>query len=285
MSQIVGQHGREVSELNDIMNAIDVEESEREAEARQEHEQLREEIRNKNLEEINVLRITLDTQIEDLEQHFETAHWNYLNNTDQRTTEFKNLTRKDQELSKEIEQKIRKIDRLQSQLQHWKMKIAQNLKECNQRNSNLKEEKVRSGEFTGYRHSQSLELPSVRSPANPAMISCSSLHFARRRLFRLSQDGIQKHFQNLKSRMNRFRSTQKDRLSELTKNANDAKNLLKEKCELGERILKLSELGRKLETEGEKVAPFYVSSVEEEIERQAEEMTKKVRQCESRSNA
>ena len=153
----MNQHSREVSELNDIMNAIDIEESEREAEARQEHEQLREEIRNKNLEEINVLRITLDTQIEDLEQHFETAHWNYLNNTDQRTTEFKNLTRKDQELSKEIEQKIRKIDRLQSSLQHWRMKIAQNLKECNQRNSNLKEEK----------------------------------------------DGIQKHFQNLKSRMNR----------------------------------------------------------------------------------
>lgn len=34
--------------------------------------------RDQNLEEINVLRITLDTQIEDLEQHFETAHINYL---------------------------------------------------------------------------------------------------------------------------------------------------------------------------------------------------------------
>lgn len=33
---------------------------------------------DQNLEEINVLRITLDTQIEDLEQHFETAHINYL---------------------------------------------------------------------------------------------------------------------------------------------------------------------------------------------------------------
>jgi hypothetical protein len=63
-----------------------LQEEERDAEARQEHEQLREEIRNKNLEEINVLRITLDTQIEELEQHFETAHINYLQNTDQRTT-------------------------------------------------------------------------------------------------------------------------------------------------------------------------------------------------------
>ena len=76
----------------------------------------------------------------------------------------------------------------------------------------------------------------------------------------------------------RFRSTQKARLFELTKNANDSKNLLKDKCDIAERILKLSELGRKMETEGEKVAPFYVSSVEEEIETQAEEMTKKARE-------
>ncbi|CAM9585262.1 unnamed protein product, partial [Hapterophycus canaliculatus] len=94
-----------------------------------------------NLEEINVLRITLDTQIEDLEQHFETAHINYLQNTDQRTTDFKYLTSKDQELSREIEVKIRKIERLQSSLQHWRTKIAQNVKENAERNSFLMEER------------------------------------------------------------------------------------------------------------------------------------------------
>lgn len=236
--QIVSQHGSEVAELNDIMAAIDAEEQEREAEARQDHEQLREEIRNKNLEEINVLRITLDTQIEDLEQAFENAHWHYLHHTDQRTTEFKNLTRKDQELSKEIEQKIRKIDRLQSSLQTWRMKISQNVKECAQRNSSLMEEK----------------------------------------------NGIQAHFQNLKSRMNKFRATQKSRLNELTRNANASKNILKDKCELAERILKLAELGRKMETEQEKVTPFYVSSVEGEIEKQAEDMIRKQREEGGESN-
>jgi hypothetical protein len=69
------------------------------------------EIRTKSLDAINVLRITLDSQIEDLEQHFETAHLNYLQNTDTRTTDFKNLTSKDQELSKEIEIKVRQMDR------------------------------------------------------------------------------------------------------------------------------------------------------------------------------
>ena len=102
---------------------------------------MREEIRNKNLEEINMLRIGLDSQIEDLEQHFETAHLNYLQNTDQRTSDFKYLTKKDQELSKEIEVKIRKIERLQSSLHHWRTKFAQNVKECRERNQLLTEEK------------------------------------------------------------------------------------------------------------------------------------------------
>ncbi|CAM9728416.1 unnamed protein product, partial [Ectocarpus fasciculatus] len=84
---VVKQHAAEVQELSDIISAVEAQEEEREADAKQEHEQQREEIRNKNLEEINVLRITLDTQIEDLEQHFETAHINYLQNTDQRTTD------------------------------------------------------------------------------------------------------------------------------------------------------------------------------------------------------
>ena len=42
------------------MRAVDAEEQDKELEAKQEHEQMREEIRNKNLEDINVLRITLD---------------------------------------------------------------------------------------------------------------------------------------------------------------------------------------------------------------------------------
>ncbi len=50
----------EKGELLSIMKAVEAQEKEREADARQEHEQLREEIRNKNLEDINVLRITLD---------------------------------------------------------------------------------------------------------------------------------------------------------------------------------------------------------------------------------
>ena len=88
-----------------------------------------------------MLRIGLDSEIEDLEQHFETAHLNYLQTTDQRTHDFKYYTKKDQELSKEIEIKIRKIERLQANLHHWRTKLTQNTRESAQRNEVLLLEK------------------------------------------------------------------------------------------------------------------------------------------------
>lgn len=140
--KLEAQHAGETRELRRVLEAVDAQEKEREAEARQEHEQLREEIRNKNLEDINVLRITLDSSIEELEQHFETAHLTYLQTTDQRTQDFKYLTAKDQDLSRDIELKIRKIERLQQSLAHWRAKIAQHAKEGAERNKALEREKT-----------------------------------------------------------------------------------------------------------------------------------------------
>ncbi|CAN0257921.1 unnamed protein product, partial [Phaeothamnion confervicola] len=102
---------------------------------------MREEARNKSLEEINVLRITLDSHIEELEQHFEAAHVAYLQNTDQRTADFRHLTACDRDLSREIETKMARIERLQSSLQHWRAKIAQNVRENAERNAMLTEER------------------------------------------------------------------------------------------------------------------------------------------------
>lgn len=60
-----------------------------------------------------MLRISLDAQIEELEQHFESAHLNYLQQTAQRTHDFKELTQKDLRISHDIEEKRKKIDNLQ----------------------------------------------------------------------------------------------------------------------------------------------------------------------------
>lgn len=212
--KIVRQHNMERNELMDIMQAVATEEREREAEAKQEHEQTREEIRNKNLEDINVLRITLDGNIEELEQHFETAHLNYLQNTDQRTQDFKYLTAKDQDLSKDIEIKIRKIEKLQAGLTHWRTKITQNVRECAERNAALQDEK----------------------------------------------EVLSKHFQELKTKMNAFRDLQSRNLKELAQSARSTKAQLQNNTEMAERIIKLGELTSKLESEQERVLPFYEST-------------------------
>lgn len=201
---------QEKKELTAVIEMIESDENDREAEAKHSFEQLREEIRNRNLEEINMLRISLDAQIEELEQHFETAHLNYLQQTAQRTHDFKELTQNDQRLSHEIELKKKKIDNLQTSIQQWRAKIRQLNRETEERNRLLLEEK----------HS------------------------------------IQKHYQQLKQRIQAYRGTQNQRLLQLSQSANTCKEALKTKLELASRVLQMAELARKMETEQEQVLPF-----------------------------
>lgn len=229
--QVVKQHTKERSELLDIMAAVESDEAEKEQETRHEYEQTREMIRNKNLEDIHVLQSFLDNNIEDLEKNFETAHLNYLQSTDQRTQDFKYLTHKDHQYSDDIKIKIRKIDRLQASLQHWRRKISSNNQECSERNQTMQEEK----------------------------------------------EALSAHFQGLKGRMNKFRDIQARRLTTLTKNARSAKSKLDNNVKLAERVLVLAEMARKLETDKEKVLPFYETSVNDEAKAAAAAETEAAR--------
>ena len=83
----------------------------------------------------------MDAQIEELEQHFETAHLNYLQQTAQRTHDFKELTQNDQKLSMDIDQKKKKIETLTTAITHWRAKIRQLTRETEERNRLLREEK------------------------------------------------------------------------------------------------------------------------------------------------
>ena len=100
--RIAKKFNQKKKEMLAIIEAIERQEEEVESEAKHAFEQLREEIRNRNGEDINMLRISLDAQIEELENQFETAHLNYLQQTAQRTHDFKELTQNDQRLDDEI---------------------------------------------------------------------------------------------------------------------------------------------------------------------------------------
>ncbi|KAJ3391570.1 Dynein regulatory complex subunit 2 [Entophlyctis sp. JEL0112] len=83
----------------------------------------------------------------------------------------------------------------------------------------------------------------------------------RNRALREEKEAIQAHFQALKQRMNLFRKNEHKRLTELTLVSSKALKDLNAKVETAEMIIKLAEMNRKLETEREKVVPFYESSL------------------------
>merc|ERR550514_486645 len=140
-AEITASHARHKKEMLDIMATMEAEFNEAESDARQEFESNREEIKNKNSEEYNVLRFTLEGLIEELERHFDSAHANYMATTEQRTQDFKNLTVKDQTSARTIEQQMRRLQRLTDSIAHWKNKLSTNGKKCEARNSALKEER------------------------------------------------------------------------------------------------------------------------------------------------
>jgi sulfur relay (sulfurtransferase) DsrC/TusE family protein len=76
---------------------------------------------------------------------------------------------------------------------------------------------------------------------------------------RTEKDHIAKHFQELKGKMNRFRSEERKRLTDLTQNSRNCIKSLTDQLGVAENILKTAELCRKFETEREKVLPFYIS--------------------------
>merc|ERR1719217_288145 len=155
----------------------------------------------------------LEEKIEDTRAKCKEKLQLYQNSTESNTIEYRQFLHRDANLSKQVERKLRQVERMQASIQHWKLKIAQNRQECEERNAQLKTEK----------------------------------------------DHIAKHFQELKAKMNSFRTEEKKRLADLTQNARNCIKSLNDQLGLAEKIIKTSELRRKFETEREKVLTFYIS--------------------------
>ncbi|KAJ3108036.1 Dynein regulatory complex subunit 2 [Phlyctochytrium bullatum] len=85
----------------------------------------------------------------------------------------------------------------------------------------------------------------------------------RNRVLREEKDAIQVHFQSLKRKMNSFREQERRRLTDLTLLSSRVLKDLQAKVEKAEKIIKLAEMNRKLETEGEKIMPFYKNTIDD----------------------
>jgi len=89
----------------------------------------------------------------------------------------------------------------------------------------------------------------------------------RNKQLKHEKENVLMHFQGLKERMNKSRAHERVLLTELTKDSREATKALKAKLQVAEGLLRQAEMCRKLETEQEKVLPFYADSLSlEEVE-------------------
>ncbi|KAI8803969.1 hypothetical protein BJ742DRAFT_742477 [Cladochytrium replicatum] len=217
------KHVKEKFDLVGIMTRMEMDFGETEADARHEHSSFKDDVKNKNLEEKHALRIQLEGTVEDLWKHFQTALNQYNASTEERKRQFEELKLKDQKNAKEIEQQMKKLVKLQL---------------CTSTNPNPSKETI--------------------SHLKAKMSNNARDYDERNRALREEKEAIQVHFQELKHRMNEFRDREHRKLTDLTVLSNRVLRDLKEKVERAERIIKLAEMNRKLETEQEKVMPFAV---------------------------
>lgn len=219
-SQIIAQHKQEITNVQDIIFAMEQENQEQEYEMKQDFQSYRDEIKNKNLEEKHSLRIQLEGTVEDLWRQFQQALKNYNETTEERKNAFENLKQRDEKSAKEIETQMRKLQRIQDNITQLKMKLTSTAKEWEERNRIIKEQR----------------------------------------------EVIAAEFHELKAEMNKYREAERYALTQLTLQSNAAIKELKRQKDKGAKILRLAEMCRKLETEQEKVLPFYSSSLTEEEE-------------------
>lgn len=215
---MIEQHQAEMTELQDIMFAMEQNFTDRENDARSEFQSMRDEITSKNIEEKHTLRVQLENAVEDLWLQFKAALTNYQETTEERKKAFEELKGRDEKSASVIEMQMRKLQRISDNIAQLKSKMNANSKECEERNKQL----------------------------------------------RVEREMMLAHFQELKGQMNRLREIERERLTKLTLESNAAIKELKKKADKGERILKQMEMCRKLETEEEKVLPFYASSLTNE---------------------
>ncbi|XP_055862303.1 dynein regulatory complex subunit 2-like isoform X2 [Biomphalaria glabrata] len=225
------QHNMEMNDIADILFAMDQNYQERENEAMAEFQSLRDEIKNKNLEEKHALRINLESKVEELWIQFKQALQNYNDTNEERKVTFENLKIKDEKSAKEIEMQMKRLQNISENIASLRAKLSANAKESEEKNKLLRELEDEEDVFT-----------------------------------KEEREKMLRHFHELKAQMNKVREIERDKLTKITLESNAAIKEIKRQKEKGELILRLSEMCRKLETEEEKVLPFYASSLTKEEE-------------------
>jgi len=100
----------------------------------EDHDSLREETKNKNVEELESMKHELIKKIEELDKEFEVHFNKYVADTETRATKYKELLDQNKKDSEQINETQNEIHHLKEQNNYWTLKRAQNKRECTERN-------------------------------------------------------------------------------------------------------------------------------------------------------
>ncbi|XP_054663203.1 dynein regulatory complex subunit 2 isoform X2 [Grus americana] len=214
---ILEQHERESCYLRDVALAAEQNYTKNDHEATLNFQSTRDDIKNKSLQEKQYSRMQLGRKAEALWEQFQRAMQSYTEATEHQKVAFEALKQKDKKSSREIETQAKKLQKLQDSVAATKGQIAAHLRQSEQQNQCVREEKER----------------------------------------------VLRQLQKLKNEMNQARAKAYDSLARLTMQSSAALKVLVRVVEKAQRILRLAEMCRRLETEEEKVLPFYPSSLVE----------------------
>nr|CEL65665.1 TPA: flagellar associated protein [Neospora caninum Liverpool] len=126
IGNITQVHNSFKQELELIVQQVEKEETLRANEETTEHNTQYELIRNRNIEADHQVKSALDEQIDSLKERCDTALQNYRSSTDANAHEYRKLLQQDVTLSKQVDIKLKQVEKLQAAIAHWKAKLAQN---------------------------------------------------------------------------------------------------------------------------------------------------------------
>eukprot|EP01060_Flectonema_neradi_P013758 TRINITY_DN20481_c0_g1_i1.p1 TRINITY_DN20481_c0_g1~~TRINITY_DN20481_c0_g1_i1.p1 ORF type:complete len:541 (+),score=139.55 TRINITY_DN20481_c0_g1_i1:53-1624(+) len=140
-AEIIAKHEKEVDALHAIMNAIKKDADEQDTEIQTDFSQKKDETRDKNQEEYNVLKQMLEGEILEYQHQINHEHDKYMQSAEEKMKTYLDLTNKDAETADKISRQMRRILKLQEMIANWKANLANNIKECEERNRAMREEK------------------------------------------------------------------------------------------------------------------------------------------------
>ncbi|KPP68532.1 hypothetical protein Z043_112785 [Scleropages formosus] len=215
---IMSQHQEDCAYLEDVSFAVEQYYNEVDNEAKQDFQNTRDDIKNRNIEEKHALRIQLEGAVEELWRQFQQTLQAYNEATADRQIAFETLRARDQSSAQEIDTQMKKLQKMQDLVLALREKL----------NSSQRESELAAQELRAAREEVTLQV------------------------------------QQLKDQLSRIRVGERSQLANLTTHSSAAAKKLQGVIQKGEKLLRMSEMCRKLETEQERVLPFYTSSLSAE---------------------